>query len=663
MSAALVSNPTVSRQPAQLTRAHLTQHPRLIQGLRPWVAAPCSLVLCALADRLRCHHAMLLLCFAAATALRGALAVAPGGVAGVSALLLLAEMVGSPVGVIVDAAVVAKCQQDGSYGKQRVWASIGWGGLSTAAGALITHTSVRAGILAFVAMSCLALPAAWLLAPGAEAAGDEIRRAAAAGRDDGRGAAAPTGGAAASGQQQEQHAARAAAAPAVSHHARHARAESEGGDLNTRLLSVTPPRSGSSTPASSPCKASSAGGTIPLTLPALLLRARCGADAAKSGGGAEVCSCGGTASDGSCCTTPRSTAALLGGHEERSLPPSPLPVSNLSPRAASAGKELFTDLVRIEPCAPPPGAAGESDHHLQTEADVGKHQGAAGGLAECETPVDGHSPLVVVQLHRRAGEKDDKQAAAADAKAAAAAPVGEQQQAADERKGFGGPTPAADESIGVAGLLFQPGVATFMLRALVIGFGLGAQGAFASLLVVQLGGNELLVSLMLVVSMMMVVGRVATEDSPCADDSCYSLQHSRQHVPNLIPSTLMEKPHPAVFHRDRGPRVPVPVGAALPRPRHPRDARQHAAAGAAAGLLRAAAARALGLGGAADRAAARWVDRSCRRDPSACWFVGLLRRCHHQQHSLRPWRLTLTLLFFPETSRRHVCDLLGRRHR
>jgi hypothetical protein len=49
-------------------------------------------------------------------------------------------------------------------------------------------------------------------------------------------------------------------------------------------------------------------------------------------------------------------------------------------------------------------------------------------------------------------------------------------------------------------LLSSRQTVTFLLRALVIGFGLGVQGTFASLLVLNLGGSELLIGLMLLVS-------------------------------------------------------------------------------------------------------------------------------------------------------------------
>ena len=92
----------------------------LVQGLRPWVSAPCGLLLCALADRFGLHRALLVACYAGVTLLRGALGLVPATcVGGVAALLLVAEAVGAPVGTIADASVVARCRSDGDYGKQR----------------------------------------------------------------------------------------------------------------------------------------------------------------------------------------------------------------------------------------------------------------------------------------------------------------------------------------------------------------------------------------------------------------------------------------------------------------------------------------------------------------------------------------------------------------
>jgi hypothetical protein len=105
------------RVPAAPTRRPARR--RLLQGLRPWLSAPSSLLLCALADRFGLHRAALIAGFVTSVALRGALALAPPSLAAVGALLLAAEVVAAPVGVIADASVVARCKADGDYGKQR----------------------------------------------------------------------------------------------------------------------------------------------------------------------------------------------------------------------------------------------------------------------------------------------------------------------------------------------------------------------------------------------------------------------------------------------------------------------------------------------------------------------------------------------------------------
>lgn len=54
--------------------------------------------------------------------------------------------------------------------RRRVWASIGWGGLSAVAGALISRTSVRYGILVYLVMCIPNIALAWLLNPSSKAA-------------------------------------------------------------------------------------------------------------------------------------------------------------------------------------------------------------------------------------------------------------------------------------------------------------------------------------------------------------------------------------------------------------------------------------------------------------------------------------------------------------
>lgn len=109
--------PLIPTAPCPVTSLHAAC--RLIQGLRPWIAAPCSLLLCTATDRLGIHRAMLITCFVLSTLFRSTLAIVPESISLVAAVILAAEAIGAPVGVIADASVVAKCKQDGDYGKQR----------------------------------------------------------------------------------------------------------------------------------------------------------------------------------------------------------------------------------------------------------------------------------------------------------------------------------------------------------------------------------------------------------------------------------------------------------------------------------------------------------------------------------------------------------------
>ncbi len=72
-----------------------------------------------------------------------------------------------------------------------------------------------------------------------------------------------------------------------------------------------------------------------------------------------------------------------------------------------------------------------------------------------------------------------------------------QQAAAQQREAEGG----------IGYLLSQPRVCVFLLRALIIGFGIGTQTSFAFLLVREMGGTELLMGVMLLVSWSRLDGR------------------------------------------------------------------------------------------------------------------------------------------------------------
>lgn len=58
----------------------------LLSALRPWLSAPCAMLLCAVADRWRVHTALLVGCFSASVVLRCLMMVVPGNLLAVGAV-------------------------------------------------------------------------------------------------------------------------------------------------------------------------------------------------------------------------------------------------------------------------------------------------------------------------------------------------------------------------------------------------------------------------------------------------------------------------------------------------------------------------------------------------------------------------------------------------
>ncbi len=71
-----------------------------------------------------------------------------------------AQVLAAPVGVLADAAVVAACR-DGEYGKFRKWGAVGWGVMSTVAGAIIDSWGMRAAFAVHILLSAPCLLLAW----------------------------------------------------------------------------------------------------------------------------------------------------------------------------------------------------------------------------------------------------------------------------------------------------------------------------------------------------------------------------------------------------------------------------------------------------------------------------------------------------------------------
>lgn len=554
----------------------------------------------------------------------------------------------------------------------RVWASIGWGALSTVAGALVTRFGVRYGIVVYGLLCIPAVAAAWVLKPGPKPS-EEVQGAG-YGEGAGKGLKAPKASKAPSVGQvcvcvracaractcvcarhqlavanadlcQDAHTstyaqpypsqdmlnallAKAAAAdedpkaatplPAslsldvapqpvaqqqqaaarpptpLSPHALHATLSHDAG-LRTRLLasyarSPSPsPRGASIQPYAGPIDAAASPPQPQL-------------NTAPRGAG--------SGDDASCCSTPRSTAALLPNEFQRSAAPSPSPramralgravapaegaerqqqaaaaTDPYAPNATTPQQRLslpLEDLIDLDgnsdlldpeaagtppqtPCAArTPNAAGGPvscspfSRGVQVgqliaaaaalEEDNGAHVslGAGAGAvctglraAERTAPVIGDrgggqvDGVVVLSLSRATsrhallgpeGVRQDSAAPDRPGTAAAAAAVASAQYlptstratrssdpgslpvveghegCSTDSAGRKLPVGVQDQQLGVVSLLAQPRVMTFMLRSLLIGYGLGAQGSFAFLLVQQLGGNALLMGLMLVVS-------------------------------------------------------------------------------------------------------------------------------------------------------------------
>jgi MFS family permease len=111
-------------------------------------------LLSPLADMLQIHFSMLVATYAVVVITRGAM-TAVTSFAATMALALLMECAASPMGVIVDATVVAVSDKEGSYGRARLWASIGWGGMSAVAGVVVGRWGLQASFKIFAVLYSL----------------------------------------------------------------------------------------------------------------------------------------------------------------------------------------------------------------------------------------------------------------------------------------------------------------------------------------------------------------------------------------------------------------------------------------------------------------------------------------------------------------------------
>ncbi|KAL6777249.1 hypothetical protein ACKKBF_B20760 [Auxenochlorella protothecoides x Auxenochlorella symbiontica] len=134
-------------------------------ALRPWVSAPAGNLVVAAADAWGLHRAALVGTFLAALAGRVLLSHSTGFAANL-VYTVVSEAAAAPMSVLVEAAVVAATVDDSQYGRTRMWASMGWGGMSPVAGLLIERYGLQAALGVYACAVTLALLPTCLLPLG-----------------------------------------------------------------------------------------------------------------------------------------------------------------------------------------------------------------------------------------------------------------------------------------------------------------------------------------------------------------------------------------------------------------------------------------------------------------------------------------------------------------
>ena len=108
-----------------------------------------------LADIWNIHYIMLLVTYAGTMISRGLITM-PWHFGIMLFLALVMESSVSVMSVLVDATVVAGSTKDGTYGRARLWASIGWGALAPVAGVIINKWGIHTSFMVFATIYSLA---------------------------------------------------------------------------------------------------------------------------------------------------------------------------------------------------------------------------------------------------------------------------------------------------------------------------------------------------------------------------------------------------------------------------------------------------------------------------------------------------------------------------
>jgi MFS family permease len=123
-------------------------------------------VLMAAADKWSIHYLMLILTYAGTIICRGLITIEHWNFAMMLILTLVMESSVASMSVLVDATVVAGSVKDGTYGRARLWASVGWGVLAPIAGYILTKFGIHTCFMIFASIYASASIPTFLIPAG-----------------------------------------------------------------------------------------------------------------------------------------------------------------------------------------------------------------------------------------------------------------------------------------------------------------------------------------------------------------------------------------------------------------------------------------------------------------------------------------------------------------
>ncbi|KAK9820614.1 hypothetical protein WJX72_012297 [[Myrmecia] bisecta] len=125
-------------------------------AVSPWVAAPSGSMFAALADKLQMHWQMLFLCSVGALIGRTSIAFLHSFPV-LLAVVVCTEGLSAPVSILSDIAIMSASSEPGYYGRQRMFASTGWGIFSALSGYLVSQYGLLMAFRLYFILTAFAL--------------------------------------------------------------------------------------------------------------------------------------------------------------------------------------------------------------------------------------------------------------------------------------------------------------------------------------------------------------------------------------------------------------------------------------------------------------------------------------------------------------------------